>query len=749
MSQSVERLKELLFENETTALAGLAKRLATLAENEAKARSQLAERLDGVAATDRKSADELAARIAALSQEADQVRQEFTRQVESIASIDAQARAELNDRLERLHARTGDDERLAASVAQVIADALRRAEVARHIELSQSIAPLVVTTIKAELRNSQDEMVEALYPITGRLVKTYVASAIKDLTEEMNRRLEQNAIMLRLQSLATGRSVGELALASSRDFQVKDLYLIRRGSGELIAHWPEGPTSGREHVMSGVLAAVNEFANEAFAADQSSLREIDLGEEQVYLRGSPIYLLAARCSGEAPKPIAQVLDDAFLDAVERQHAIDNATPLGGDSSAERTAALAFIGQELSTAIPSKLHSIRRAGSLWPLKLLAVLIVLPIAAWLAWNVYVDYRDAQIRGIAMRVVASDPEMTGYPLEISVIQNGSRLLVEGLAPSKQAKSRIARDFKETLPKIAVDDRINLVAGSDIVIPDVAPDLSRLRTDLEGAISDVTHGAWKRKNEIAAMRLGQAATDLDRALTEITDPSLKQSITRIETVIGEVRAQLGPLAATAAATTSNEKKAEHAATYHKLTRRLDVLSADLLAIVGVPAAESLKSAAEAESGIDSATDQFAAAADRLATVASMVAAVTPRSPREELRIWSRDHAIFFADDLDYRSPDLAAKNLDTLTAIMKRNPGKLRIVGYTDDTGSPPRNAKLAQERAERVRNDLIARGVASTDLLAIGRGDALELSDVRGTTSPNRRVQFELAFEGEGAP
>ncbi|MEQ1717659.1 MAG: hypothetical protein ABL907_17055, partial [Hyphomicrobium sp.] len=165
MSQSVARLKELLFDSEAQALADLSRRL------------------------------------------------------EQISDTDSRGRADLKMRLDQVMELAGSTEHFTASVADVIDDALRRAEVHKHSQLSISIAPLVVTTIKAELKNSQDEMVEALYPITGRLVKSYVASAIKDLTEEMNRRLEQNPLMLRLQSLTTGRSVGELALAGTQDFE--------------------------------------------------------------------------------------------------------------------------------------------------------------------------------------------------------------------------------------------------------------------------------------------------------------------------------------------------------------------------------------------------------------------------------------------------------------------------------------------------------------------------------------------------
>ena len=304
MSQSVDRLKELLFNTETHALEELARRIDGITQTEARTRADLTERIDTAAVMETRARDDL------------------IRRVDGIAASDARARDEFKMKLDEVYARAGNTEHMTASVADILGDALRRAEVDKHMELSQTIAPLVVTTIKAELRNSQDEMVEALYPITGRLVKSYVAAAIKDLTDQMNRRLEHNPLMLRLQSLTTGRSVGELALAGTQDFDVKELYLIRRGSGELVAHWPEKAISGREHAMSGVLAAVNEFANDAFSADQSCLRQIDLGGEEVYLRGSPIYLLAARCSGQAPKSVEQTLDDAFLSAVEAQHSID-------------------------------------------------------------------------------------------------------------------------------------------------------------------------------------------------------------------------------------------------------------------------------------------------------------------------------------------------------------------------------------------------------------------------------------------
>jgi hypothetical protein len=46
------------------------------------------------------------------------------------------------------------------------------------------------------------------------------------------------------------------------------------------------------------------------------------------------------------------------------------------------------------------------------------------------------------------------------------------------------------------------------------------------------------------------------------------------------------------------------------------------------------------------------------------------------------------------------------------------------------------------------LLARSVPAGRLVAVGRLDSLDLSPTSGESSPNRRVEFEVGFEGEGA-
>jgi hypothetical protein len=56
----------------------------------------------------------------------------------------------------RLDNRVGNADRLVKTTSEIIVEALRRAEVERHRELSGAIAPVVAASIRNEIRNSRD-----------------------------------------------------------------------------------------------------------------------------------------------------------------------------------------------------------------------------------------------------------------------------------------------------------------------------------------------------------------------------------------------------------------------------------------------------------------------------------------------------------------------------------------------------------------------------------------------------------------
>ncbi len=87
----------------------------------------------------------------------------------------------------------------------------------------------------------------------------------------------------------------------------------------------------------------------------------------------------------------------------------------------------------------------------------------------------------------------------------------------------------------------------------------------------------------------------------------------------------------------------------------------------------------------------------------------------------------------------------LDRLAAIMKAYPSvKLKIGGYTDNTGSDVVNMALSSERAEAAKAEMISRGVAADRLEAEGYGPqhtVCPANDTPECRAKNRRVDVRV--------
>lgn len=90
------------------------------------------------------------------------------------------------------------------------------------------------------------------------------------------------------------------------------------------------------------------------------------------------------------------------------------------------------------------------------------------------------------------------------------------------------------------------------------------------------------------------------------------------------------------------------------------------------------------------------------------------------------------------------AAAQLDEAAAFVAAAPGRrARIEGHTDSRGSANLNQALSQQRAEAVRDALVARGVEASRLVAVGRGSdrPVASNDTPEGRARNRRVEIIL--------
>jgi len=102
---------------------------------------------------------------------------------------------------------------------------------------------------------------------------------------------------------------------------------------------------------------------------------------------------------------------------------------------------------------------------------------------------------------------------------------------------------------------------------------------------------------------------------------------------------------------------------------------------------------------------------------------------------------SVLFATDSATISPDFQA-TLDQIAQTLNEHPdAQVRVVGYTDSTGSSAYNETLSRHRAESVTNYLASRQVVPSRMSAVGMGESSPVAD-NGTAAgraQNRRVEI----------
>jgi OOP family OmpA-OmpF porin len=125
---------------------------------------------------------------------------------------------------------------------------------------------------------------------------------------------------------------------------------------------------------------------------------------------------------------------------------------------------------------------------------------------------------------------------------------------------------------------------------------------------------------------------------------------------------------------------------------------------------------------------------------------ASAPKAPT----VMKFDEAALF----DFDKADLKPEGKEQLNAYREKakaelsSAEKVKVVGYTDNTGTAEHNSKLSQQRADVVRDYLVSVGVDPKKLEAVGAADANPIADnsTKEGQAKNRRVEIEVTGLGK---
>lgn len=220
-----------------------------------------------------------------------------------LAAPDRARAAELADRIAELEHRTGDPERLVAAISPLMGDIIRR-----------------------KIREGRDEMIEALYPIIGQLISRAVAEAIRDLVRAIDARMRTSLDLAALWRRLRGRLAGipdeALILREALPFRVAELFLIHRETGLLLLHLSnETETSDHADLISGMLTAIRDFAQDAFGRGQEGqLDEIQYGSRRILIEATRHAYLAVVVDGIEPPGFRTAMRQRIIAVENSYHA---------------------------------------------------------------------------------------------------------------------------------------------------------------------------------------------------------------------------------------------------------------------------------------------------------------------------------------------------------------------------------------------------------------------------------------------
>lgn len=179
--------------------------------------------------------------------------------------------------------------------------------------IPDTLGPTITETLRTEIKNHKDEVVDALYPILGKMVKKYVAQEMKLLTEKMNGQLSFISLWKRkLKSTFSGKNEEQMMLDDMASARIQQVMLIEKDSGILKASYSKSNMMDEE-MISGMLTAIKSFVEDAFNQRDQNLELIEYELYQIHLQSFATHYIAVVLSGNFGLSAKNKLQDIIFD----------------------------------------------------------------------------------------------------------------------------------------------------------------------------------------------------------------------------------------------------------------------------------------------------------------------------------------------------------------------------------------------------------------------------------------------------
>ncbi len=198
------------------------------------------------------------------------------------------------------------------------------------IEIPKTLGPTITLALNHEVKNSQETIVDALFPIIGKMIKKYIQQEMKTLSDSINAQV-QDAFSVKkykrkIKSIFTGVSENDIIIAEISKPELQQIFVIEKGSGLIVASFSKTQTVD-EDMVAGMLTAIKSFVEDAFNGGNQSLENIEYELYTIQIQNFSTYYIAAVLSGSINNYFKSKIQDDLMEFADKhiKNNIENKT----------------------------------------------------------------------------------------------------------------------------------------------------------------------------------------------------------------------------------------------------------------------------------------------------------------------------------------------------------------------------------------------------------------------------------------
>ncbi len=222
--------------------------------------------------------------------------------------------AEDRDAVDEIGERVVDPELRAQDIAEVLPDAVTRAE--REGRLTPSLEGPIEHTLRKSITRDPKGFADILFPVMGPAIRRSITDTLRAALEGLNRALElglsARGLRWRLESWRTGVPFREVVLRHTMAYRVREAFLISRDSGLLMVRAGEpGSEALDRDAVAAMLTAIEDFVADSTGGGDEELASAELGGHVLWVIPGPKARLALVVEGQPPRSVKFQLQEVL------------------------------------------------------------------------------------------------------------------------------------------------------------------------------------------------------------------------------------------------------------------------------------------------------------------------------------------------------------------------------------------------------------------------------------------------------